>query len=145
MRLTLQADYALRMLMHLAVNEDRLGTIAEVADRFAISRNHLTKVANRLAQAGHVDAVRGRSGGLRLARPADRINLGAVVRPLEQGHALVECFPGGTDDCLITRCCKLKGVLARAQEAFFAVLDEYSVADLTVGNRALESLLEEVA
>ncbi len=145
MRLTVHSDYALRMLMHLAVNNDRLTTIAEIAERFDVSKNHLMKVAQSLAQMGVVESVRGRGGGLALARQADAISLGAVVRRLERNSALVECFPGGGGACLITPSCKLKGVLAEAQEAFFAVLDKYSVHDLVKRNPALRALLLEDA
>lgn len=145
MRLTVQTDYALRMLMHLAVNTRRLCTINEVAERYGISKNHLMKVAQALVGAGVVESVRGRWGGLRLAGDAADIGLGAVVRPLEAGSALVECFPGGSGRCLITPSCKLKGVLAEAQEAFFSVLDRYTVADLVKRNPALRGLLAEAA
>ena len=145
MRLTVQADYALRMLMHLAVNDGRLSTINEIAERYSISKNHLMKVAQTLSGQGVIASVRGRAGGLRLAGDPATINLGSVVRPLEAGSALVECFPGGADTCLISPSCKLKSVLAEAQAAFFAVIDTYTVADLVVGNPDLHALLKEDA
>ena len=145
MRLTVQTDYALRMLMHLAANADALCTIQEVADRYGISKNHLMKVAQSLSNAGFVESVRGRGGGLRLARPPSEIRVGDVARPLEAGSALVECFPGGGDECLITKTCRLKGILAEAQEAFFTVLDRYSVEDLVRRNPTLRLLLQEDA
>lgn len=141
MRLTVQGDYALRLLMHLAVQGDALVTIPEIAGRYAISRNHLMKVANSLGRAGFIETVRGRSGGLRLARPASEISAGAVLRRLERRSALVECFPGGRDACLITPCCNLKGALAQAQEAFFSVLEGFTIADLVSNNPALHKLL----
>ncbi len=141
MRLNVQTDYALRMLMHLAVNRDTLVTIAEVAERFQISRNHLMKVAYILGQEGFVEAVRGRSGGLRLGRPPEDIRIGDVVRRMEGDFALVECFQGGKGECLITPACKLKGVLHEAMAAFLAVLDEYSIRDLVTRNPGLKTLL----
>lgn len=141
MRLTVHTDYALRMLMHLAVNEGRLVTIAEVAERYDVSKNHLMKVAQALTHLGAVASVRGRNGGLSLARAPQDITVGEIVRALECDSALVECFPNGAGECLITPSCKLKGVLARAQEAFFAVLDEYSVHDLVKRNPMLRDLL----
>ena len=141
MRLTVHTDYALRMLMHLAVNEGRLVTIAEVAERYDVSKNHLMKVAQALTHLGAVASVRGRNGGLALARAPQEIAIGEIVRPLERESALVECFPSGAGECLITPSCKLKGVLARAQEAFFAVLDEYSIHDLVKRNPVLRDLL----
>ena len=141
MRLTLQTDYALRMLMHLAIHTDALVTIHEVAERYGISKNHLMKVAHGLGRAGFIETLRGRSGGLRLAKPAEDIPVGAVARHSEQGSALVECFPGGNGGCLITPYCKLKSVLAEAQEAFFTVLDHYTVYDLVKRNPALLDLL----
>lgn len=141
MRLTLQTDYALRMMMHLAVMDGELVTIGDVAETFRISKNHLMKVAQALAHAGLVETVRGRSGGLRLARPADRIQVGAIVRRLEQQIALVDCFPGGNGTCRIAPACQLKPALFRAREAFFAVLDEYTIHDLVSGNAGLKNIL----
>lgn len=98
------------------------------------------KVANALGRAGHIETVRGRNGGIRLARPAKAILAGAVARDSETGSALVECFHGGGGGCPITPCCKLKGVLAEAQEAFFRVPDRYSLHDLVKRNPALLEL-----
>lgn len=145
MRLTVQTDYTLRMLMHLAINRDRLSTIAEIAERYGISKNHLMKVAQFLSGHGVVESVRGRAGGLRLAHAPSDISVGAIARRLEAESALVECFPGGPGQCLIVPACKLKGVLAEAQEAFFAVLDRYTIDDLTRRNSALYDLLKEEA
>lgn len=141
MRLNVQSDYALRLLMHLAVNKDALVTIAEIAERYAISRSHLMKVAYVLGQEGFVKTVRGRSGGLRLARSAQDICIGNVVRCMEGDFALVECFQGGKGECLITPACKLKRVLHEAMSAFLVVLDQYSVHDLVARNPALRTLL----
>lgn len=142
MRLNMQTDYALRLLMLLAVNTDALVTIAAVADRFSISRNHLMKVAHTLGKAGVVETVRGRAGGLRLARPASEIIVGDVVRQMEGDFALVECFQGGKGECLITPACRLKGALQEAMSAFLATLDGYSIRDLTTRNTPLASLLK---
>jgi len=90
MKLTLLSDYSLRMLMHLAVNQGALVTISQTAERYSISKNHLMKVAHQLGQQGHIETVRGRSGGLRLAKPPHDINLGHVIREMEQNTVLVE-------------------------------------------------------
>lgn len=145
MRLNLQSDYALRLLMHLSVTGDDLVTIGEVAGRFRISQNHLMKVAYTLGREGFIETVRGRSGGLRLARKADTIIVGDVVRRMEADLALVECFPGGAGECLIARLCRLKGVLREALDAFLAVLDRYTIADLTANNPKLRGLLTDEA
>ncbi len=145
MRLNLQTDYALRLLMHLAVNEDRLCTIAETAERYDISKNHLMKVAHLLGREGFIETVRGRTGGLRLARPPAAINVGDVVRRMEADFAIVECFPGGAGECLITPSCRLKSVLNEALNAFLAVLDGYTLGDLVRRNGRLRQLLEEEA
>lgn len=135
MRLTVHTDYALRLLMLLAMEPDDLHTIEEVARRYRISRNHLMKVVQTLAQSGFIDGVRGRSGGVRLSRPAESINLGDVVRATEDSFALVECFDHGRNACLVTPACGLRGPLDEALRAFLGVLDRYSLADL-IGNRA---------
>jgi Rrf2 family nitric oxide-sensitive transcriptional repressor len=130
MKLTRYTDYALRVLMHLAARPERLSSIAEIARAYGISHNHLMKVVHDLRKEGYVAAVRGRSGGIRLGRPAAEINVGAIVRHTEEGFDLVEC---GT--CLIAPACGLTGVLNEALRAFMATLDGYSLADL-VASRA---------
>lgn len=131
MRLNLQTDYALRMLIHLCLVPDRPVPIGEVAETFGISKNHLVKVGNRLVHLGFAEALRGRSGGLRLARAPERIVVGDVVRRIEPDFAVVECFahPG---KCAIDGACRLRGVLADAREAFLAVLDGITLAELVV-------------
>lgn len=141
MRLTTQTDYALRTLTYLAFHPDRLVTVGEIADCYDISHNHLTKVVHVLGQLGAVRSVRGRQGGLMLAKPAAAIGVGDIARAIETDHALVECFPGGADQCLISPSCRLKGVLGEAQEAFFAVLDTYTLGDVTQRNPALRNLM----
>ena len=141
MRLTVRTDYALRVLMYLAVHDDRLATIREIAERYMISRRHLMTIAYELGRAGFIDTVQGHGGGLRLARPADAISVGAVARQMEQSSPLVECFPGGAGECRIAPCCGFKVVLAEAQEAFFAVLARHTIHDLVDRNPGLRALL----
>lgn len=131
MRLTGFSDYALRVLMYAAAHRDRLITIDEVARVYGISRTHLMKVVNLLTRAGHLRAMRGRTGGLALARPPEAIGVGDVLRLTEPDFALVECF-GDTSQCVITPCCRLRPILAEALEAFAATLDRYTLADLTL-------------
>lgn len=129
MRLTRFTDYALRSLIFLGLRGEEGGRIREIAEHYGISEHHLTKVIQELARAGFVQTVRGRGGGLRLARPPEAIGVGAVVRALEEDLSLVECFAPGSR-CVIRRSCGLKGVLGEALEAFLAVLDRYTLADL---------------
>jgi Rrf2 family transcriptional regulator, nitric oxide-sensitive transcriptional repressor len=130
MRISLFSDYALRVLMLAAARAPDLVTIQEVAESFGISRHHLTKVIHDLARAGFLETQRGRSGGFTLARPANRIVIGAVIRHTEAGSPLVECFDPATNRCVVTPACRLKRQLAEALSAFYAVLDKYTVADL---------------
>lgn len=130
MRLTLHTDYALRLLMLLAMEPGRLHTIEEIARRHGISRNHLMKVTQTLAQSGFVDSLRGRGGGLRLAREAATITLGDVLRATEDSFALVECFDPGRNTCVLATACGLRGPIEAALAAFLAVLDGHSLADL---------------
>ena len=131
MRLTRYTDYALRVLLYLGARRDRLASIAEISGAYGISQNHLMKVVNDLVRAGYVASVRGRSGGVRLARSPEAINVGAVVRHTEEGFELVEC-----GSCAIAPACRLSGVLGEALAAFLAVLDRYSLADLLTGRQA---------
>lgn len=141
MRLTVHTDYALRVLMVLANTQDRLISAREVAEIYGISSQHLSKVAQTLSDLGAIKTVRGRGGGLRLARPANEIGLGYIIRSLEQSSALVECFPGGRNQCRISPACRLSGILAEAQQAFFGTLEKYTLDDLTRENSALTGLL----
>ncbi|CAH1661409.1 RrF2 family transcriptional regulator [Chelatococcus asaccharovorans] len=136
MRLTTHTDYALRVLMTLAVMEDgQLVTIEELADRHRISRNHLMKVAQTLVGLGLVKGVRGRRGGLALARSPEDIRMGTVVRMLETDMELVACLGGGPATCALAGLCRLTGAFRGAIEAFFDELDRLTLADL-VFNRA---------
>ena len=141
MRLTFYSDYSLRLLMYAALKPGALITIQEVAEAYGISKNHLTKVAFDLGRAGFLETLRGRGGGLRLAKKPKEIGLGDVLRVTESRSVLVECFNPKTNSCVISAPCRLKGVLARALKAWFAVLDEYTLADLTEENSALSRLL----
>ena len=141
MRLTVYTDYALRLLMYLALKDDGLATIAEIAESYGISKNHLTKVAHQLGVAGYVATVRGRRGGLRLAKPAEAIGLGEVVRHTEPDMALVPCFEPVDAPCAIWRCCVLQGALEKARFAFVEVLDGYTLGDLVKPRAPLRALL----
>ena len=129
MHITQHTDYALRALIYLGTNEDRLVTIQEISDRFAVSRNHLMKVVSRLIRGGFVEGLRGKGGGLRLARPATTIVVGHVVRHMESGMDLVECF-GKDCACILDPDCQLKVALSNALAAFLKVLDSVTLADL---------------
>jgi Rrf2 family nitric oxide-sensitive transcriptional repressor len=137
MKLTRYTDYALRVLMHLAVQPGQLTSISTIARAYGISQNHLMKVVQDLRTAGYVDAERGRAGGIRLARAPEQINLGEVVRHTEEGFDLVDCA-----HCLIAPACALTAALYRALAAFMEVLDGYTLADLTSSrSEALRRLL----
>lgn len=125
MRLTRYTDYAMRVLLYLGRQPDRLCSIAEIARAYGISQNHLMKVINDLVNAGWLASTRGRAGGIRLARPAEQISLGAVIRHTEADFDLVGC-----GSCIIAPACGLTLVLDEAMEAFLAVLDRQTLADV---------------
>ena len=132
MHLTLHSDFSLRLLMLLAVEADRKHTVEEVASRYDISRNHLNKVVQTLVQANFIRSVRGRGGGVSLARPPEEINLGAVIRASEDNFNLVECFDKKTNTCILAPVCGLKGPLEEAMAAFLKGLDGYTLHDLVM-------------
>ena len=134
MRLTRYTDYSLRVLIYLGLQTERLSSIREIADLYGISESHLMKVVQALGQSGYVATLRGRGGGLRLAKSPNEINLGDVVRNTEDDVALVECF-AEDGACRIAGPCRLRHVLKDALNAFFAVLDRYTLADLLQPNR----------
>jgi Rrf2 family nitric oxide-sensitive transcriptional repressor len=141
MRLTVYTDYALRLLMYLALKEDGCATISEVAQAYGISKSHLMKVAHQLGVAGYIGTVRGKGGGLRLGKAAQEIGLGEVVRYAEPDMALVPCFAPVNAFCPIVPSCVLRGALEEAREAFLRVLDAYTLADLVRPGSALRALL----
>jgi Rrf2 family nitric oxide-sensitive transcriptional repressor len=130
MHLTRHTDYALRVLMYLGVRNGKLATIREIAERFAISENHLMKVVHRLGREGYIRTIRGRQGGIVLERDPGEINLGEVVRHCEEDLAVVECFDPSTNECRIAGACVLNWVLDDALGAFLAVLDRHTLGDL---------------
>lgn len=130
MQLTYFTDYALRTLMYLAAHPERLVPIAEISASYGISNHHLTKVANLLARGGFVQAVRGRGGGLQLARAPKEIVVGEVVRACEPNLHLVECFDRANNTCPIVPACGLARVLVEAQQQFLATLDGHTLGDL---------------
>lgn len=136
MRLTRYTDYAMRVLLYLGRKPDQLSSIAEIALAYAVSQNHLMKVVNDLVNAGYLESVRGRNGGIRLARLPSEINVGALIRHCEDGFDLVDC-----GSCIIAPACGLTGVLDEALSAFLAVLDRYSLADVLARKRDFSYLL----
>ena len=141
MKLTTFSDYTLRVLMFLALNRERLATIPEIAAAYAISENHLMKVVHQLARAGVIESVRGKGGGIRLARAPEEIRLGQIVRASEGSAPIVECLSDEAGPCRIAPACRLAAVLVRAFDALYATLDEYTLADLVRSPRGLQTLL----
>ncbi len=141
MRLTAFTDYSLRVLIYVAAQPDGRATIADVARSYGISENHLTKVVHGLGKAGFLTNLRGRGGGLELARPAEAIGVGDVVRHAEGAAVPAECFEEGSPICAIAEVCRLRGVLDEAVRAFYAVLDRYTLADLVKNRRTLNRVL----
>jgi len=131
MRLTSFTDFGLRMLMRMASAPERAFSTAELADEFALSRNHLAKIMQHLSRAGLIETRRGSGGGAVLAHPAEQIRLGAVVRLLEADQPLVECF-GPNNACTLDDGCGLKTRLKSAEEAFLADLDRSTLADIAL-------------
>ncbi len=142
MRLTQYTDYALRVLIYVGLRQDRPATIPEIARCYGISRNHLMKVVHRLGMWGYVETLRGKGGGLRLARLPREISLGQVVRRAEENLDLVECFDPERNRCCIAPACLLRKALQEALESFLATLDGYTLADLLQSRSKLLSLLQ---
>lgn len=142
MRLTTFSDYTLRVLMYLALDPEKLATIPAIAAAYGISENHLMKVVRQLVGDGIVESTRGRGGGIRLARPAEKIRLGEIVRPSEGSAPIVECLGDNPGACCIVPVCRLKGILAGAFDALYDALNEYTLADLVARPRELARVLK---
>ncbi|GIU50429.1 transcriptional regulator [Shewanella sairae] len=144
MQLTRYTDYGLRTLMYLALNSEResLFRISEITEVFDLSANHISKVVHHLGKLGYLQTVRGKSGGFRLAKPASEINIGQVVRSLENSLAPIDC---SKPYCLLTPACQLKSVLAEAVNAYLAVLDAYTLDMIVANKQELKSLLPDIS
>lgn len=140
MHLTRFTDYGLRTLIYLALQPDRLGQIREIAVAYDVSENHMVKVVHRLGQAELIETIRGRNGGIRLARAPEQIMIGDVVRKMEADFTFVECQ--GSGKCTIRGACRLESILDEALAAMFSVLDRYSLQDIAnPQNKALSDRL----
>jgi Rrf2 family nitric oxide-sensitive transcriptional repressor len=137
----MRTNLALRTLMMCAVNDGRTLTKHEIAAACNASENHLAQVINTLGQLGYVETVRGRHGGLRLARPTERVSVGSVFRALEAGVPFAECFAPKANTCPLSAVCALREALMAALEAFYGSLDRLTLADLVADNAGLDRLL----
>ncbi|MEZ4300422.1 MAG: Rrf2 family transcriptional regulator [Polyangiaceae bacterium] len=134
MRVTLHADYGLRVLVYLAASAGRVVPTTEIGRAYGISKNHLVRVAQSLRDAGFIELLPGRTGGIRLARSAGEIRVGDVARALEPDFRLVECFDAHTSTCPISPVCALARVIDGALAAFLAELDRFTIADVVAGS-----------
>lgn len=132
MRLTAYSDYALRVLIYLSIQDERLATIREISEQYDISRNHLMKLVHDLGRHGFVETVRGKNGGLHIGRDPATISVGEVVRAMEKDMAIVECFEPENYNCQIVSACVLAGIMHKAHKAFLEVLDGYTIKDLVI-------------
>jgi Rrf2 family transcriptional regulator, iron-responsive regulator len=141
MRLTRQTNYAMRILMYCAANEGRLSRIPEIAAAYTVSELFLFKILQPLVEHGLVETVRGRNGGVRLGKPAAEINLFDVVRVTEENFAMAECFENDATECPLVDSCALNAALREALNAFFGVLERYTIEDLVKARPNVRALL----
>lgn len=141
MRLTKQTNYAFRILMYCAANKGSLSQIPEIANAYGLSEVFLFKILKPLTKNGLVESVRGRNGGIRLAKEADTIRLSEVVRVTEDNFEMAECFKDDGTDCPLVNSCELNSALREALNAFFSVLDKYTIEDLAVNRFRIDRLL----
>ncbi len=142
MKLTSFTDYSLRVLIYLAADRTRRATVAEIAQAYGVSENHLVKVVHFLGTQGWIETVRGRGGGITLAMAPEAIGIGQVVRGTEGAVLPAECFSEGGGHCAIDGHCRLKAVLGEAVAAFYTVLDRYTLADITRNPQRLARVLQ---
>jgi len=127
-------------MIYVTLHSDRLVTAGEIADAYGLSQNHIAKVAQELIKKGLLVGVRGRGGGVRLARPAEEIKLGELMTPAEGAADVIDCKNGIGGECRIISACRLKGIFAKAHQAFLSVLNEYTLADLA-GSQEMQKTL----
>ncbi|WP_163540045.1 Rrf2 family transcriptional regulator [Gracilibacillus sp. YIM 98692] len=143
MRLKKYTDYALRVLMYTATKNEEKVSIKEIAETFFISSEHIRKVVHQLSKAEYIETTRGRNGGIVLAKSPTDINIGSVIRIMENDFYLLECFDDGHNQCVITPACHLRHVIGEAMNAFFQVLDQYTLADLMENKEELRALMNQ--
>lgn len=145
MRMTLYTDYSLRTLIYLAaMDQNRLCNIQEIADTYNISKNHLMKVIHNLGKLGYIETIRGRNGGFKLAKKPDKINIGELVRQTEDGFYLVDCMdPNHPNPCILTNYCGLTRVFREALNAYFQVLDQFTLADIVQTPHLYKRILQQ--
>ncbi|WP_319533695.1 Rrf2 family transcriptional regulator [uncultured Cohaesibacter sp.] len=141
MRLTQHSNYAMRLLMYCALKPDQPVRLAEIAEAYAISGHHLNKIAQRLAHIGVIHAIRGRNGGIRLAKEPQDINVGDILRQTEENLQIVECFSEKTNTCPLIHECRFRTLLQDALDAFLKVLDAHTLEDLIAHPECLKPLL----
>lgn len=130
MLITLRSNHGMRLVMYCAVNHGRVAPVSEIARACNMSEAHLAKIAHHLAGCGFLETVRGRCGGVRLAKPPAELSVGAIVRATEIGRCLVECFEPASNTCPLINVCRFRDILGRAMDAFLGVLDGYTIEDL---------------
>lgn len=133
MRLTQQTSYSIQTLMYCAINRTGPSRIRDIARAYKISELHLFKIMHVLVESNLIETLRGRNGGIRLARGADKITLGEVVRATEGSLDLNDCMSERGHVCAVGNNCGLGGALNKALGAFFSVLDDYTIADMVTG------------
>ncbi|WP_319484386.1 Rrf2 family transcriptional regulator [uncultured Cohaesibacter sp.] len=141
MRLTQHSNYAMRLLMYCALKPEHTVRLAEIAGAYDISGHHLNKIAQRLVHIGAIQAIRGRNGGIRLAKDPKDINIGEIIRQTEENMIIVECFSEETNTCPLISQCKFRMLLQDALAAFLKVLDAYTLADMVSHPDCLKPLL----
>ena len=142
MQLSAYSDYALRVLIQTALRRPHRVTVDEVAETFKISRHHLVKIVHDLGRNGYLQTQRGIGGGFTLGRLPDEIRLGDVVRLCEETDTVIDCVDKPGQPCRLYPACRLKGVLDEAAAAFFAVLDNYTLADLIKQPSKIKAVLQ---
>jgi Rrf2 family iron-responsive transcriptional regulator len=142
MRLTQQTSYSIRVLIYCAANHGGNSRIRDIASTYAISELHLFKIMHVLVESGFIETIRGRNGGIRLARPANEITIGDVVRATESNFYLTDCFDTANRDCPLVDSCGVNKILSEALLAFFAVLNNYTIADVAQDRLHLRGLLD---
>jgi len=139
MQLTRHTDFSLRVLIYLSLNKsEQLVTINEISEHFEILKNHLTKVVNHLAQKGYVETIRGKNGGIRLAKKPAEIKLGDVVQAMEMNLDMIDC---SKPLCPLINNCKLKRILNEAKQSFLIILNNYTIEDLNTEPEIMKNLL----
>lgn len=141
MLVSTKGRYALRVMVDLAEHQkDGRVPLKEIAARQGVSEKYLENILSALVRNDMLSGMRGKGGGYRLTRPAERYTVGEILRLTEGGLAPVSCLEGGKTGCERARECPTIHMWSELDRMIATYLDGISIADLAASPRGIDCL-----